>query len=49
MILFGKSGLGLGVNRQFTVGSKPIYPELGLIPRIGIETRLTSKIFEELD
>jgi hypothetical protein len=42
---FGKSGLGLGVHRQFTVGSKPSYPELGLIPRIGIETRLTSKIF----
>ncbi len=41
---FGKSGLGLGVHRQFTVGSKPSYPELGLIPRIGIETRLTSKI-----
>jgi hypothetical protein len=25
--------------------SKPRYPELGLIPRIGTETRLTSKIF----
>jgi hypothetical protein len=36
--------LGLGVHRQFTFGSKPSYPELGLIPRIGIETRLTSKI-----
>jgi hypothetical protein len=39
IIFFGKSGFRLAVC------SKPRYPELGLIPRIGIETRLTSQLF----